>query len=276
MTPLVFIVVLNWNGWCDTVQCLASLHALDYSRFEILVVDNASTDDSVRKIQDAFPLLKIIQTEKNIGFGGGCNIGIAHALMHNADWIWLINSDATVDTNCLSALVAAGLGDANLGAVGSVIYEAGTYDTVQLWGGGTVNLWLGRSTHRRDPGSLDFVSGASMLLRATALRHVGLFDERQFFMYWEDTDFGFRLRSAGYLLGVAADSRVWHKQSASLGKGNPLLDYYFIRSAVHFLHKHGPLPSATALLLAIVLGGKRLVNGQWRRFAAIATGYFSA
>lgn len=276
MSPHVFIVVLNWNSAANTISCLNSLNELTYTKFDVVVVDNASSDCSVQEIGNLFPDIEVLQSQSNLGFGGGCNIGIRYALKKSADWIWLINNDAVVDAECLTALVAQGCGDDRLGAVGSVIYEEDVRDKVQLWGGGCVNLWLGRSQHRQVPGPLDFVSGASILLRATALECIGFFDEQSFFMYWEDTDLGFRLRNAGYRLGVAEGSQVWHKQSASLGKGSPLLDLYFIRSAVRFLRKHGPAPSMSAFCLMVALSGKRLLRGQFRRVGAIVIGYLGA
>ncbi|MEO7106180.1 MAG: glycosyltransferase family 2 protein, partial [Rhodoferax sp.] len=188
----VAIVVLNWNGWRDTRACIASLQALVYCNFNILLVDNGSTDDSVAQFEQALPSIELVQTGANLGFGGGCNVGIQHALDHGADYIWLINSDATVDPGALTAMVQMANEQPALGAVGSLLFDAERKAQLQLWGGGRVNLWLGRSVHRLEPGRLDFVSGASVLLRRAALAQVGLFDAERFFMYWEDTDLGFR------------------------------------------------------------------------------------
>ena len=158
-------------------------------------------------------------------------------ILRGADYVWLINSDSTADPHALSELVRKADQNCGLGSVGSVVYEADIADRIQLWGGGWVRLWSGQSTHRRLPGPLDFISGASVLLRREAIADVGFFDESTFFMYWEDTDLSFRLRRAGWHLAVAEDSRVWHKQSASLGKRNPLLDQYFTQSAIRFLRR---------------------------------------
>jgi len=269
----VAIVVLNWNGWQDTIACVASLQALTYGNFEILVVDNGSTDDSVTEISSAFPGVTLLLSGANLGFGGGCNVGIRHALAHGADYVWLINSDATVDPAALTALVQAANSNPALGSVGSVLYEADQRDLVQLWGGGRVNLWLGRSTHCVVPGPISFISGASLLLRRAALEQVGLFDEALFFMYWEDTDLGFRLANAGWQLAVADDSKVWHKQSASLGFGNPLLDEYATRSCVRFLRRHAPIPSLSIALVLVRMVIKRMVIGRPDRLMAVLRGY---
>lgn len=272
----VSVVVLNWNGWRDTLACIASLQLLEYGNFEILIVDNGSTDGSVAHIKRAVPSLEVLQTGSNLGFGGGCNVGIRHALARGAEYVWLINSDATVDAGALSALVQLAETDARLGSVGSVLFEAHDASRVQLWGGGRVNLWLGRSTHCLSPGRIDFVSGASVLLRRLALEQVGLFDEGSFFMYWEDTDLGFRLRQAGWTLAVASDSKVWHKQSASLGLGSILLDEYATRSCVRFLRRHAPIAPLSVALTMGRLIVKRLLVGRPDRVRAVVRAYLSA
>lgn len=269
----VAIVVLNWNGWQDTIACVASLQALTYGNFEILVVDNGSTDVSVAEIRSAFPEVTLLLSGANLGFGGGCNVGIRHALAQGADYVWLINSDATVDPAALTALVHVANSNPALGSVGSVLYEADKPDQVQLWGGGRVNLWLGRSNHCVVAGPISFISGASLLLRRAALEQVGLFDEALFFMYWEDTDLGFRLARAGWQLAVAEDSKVWHKQSASLGLGNPLLDEYATRSCVRFLRRHAPVPSLSIALVLVRMVVKRVVVGRPDRLMAVLRGY---
>lgn len=276
MIKRVDVVVLNWNGWQDTIACLDSLQLQNYPHFNLLVVDNDSTDGSVEKIKLAIPSLEILQTGANLGFGGGCNAGIKHALARGADYIWLINSDATVDPDALSALVRKAIQNPKLGAVGSVIHEAVQHDKIQLWGGGAINLWLGRSKHCLLPGTLDFVSGASVLLRSAAIEEIGLFDEATFFMYWEDADLCFRLRRAGWHLGVAEDSRVWHKQSTSLGSHSPLLDEYFTRSVVRFLKRYAPVPFISIALMLGMRLAKRFVMGDIVRASAVLRGFFSA
>lgn len=272
----VCIVVLNWNGWKDTVACVESLQSLEGCSYEILVVDNGSTDGSVAHIRKALPSVELLQSGANLGFGGGCNVGIRQALVRGAEYVWLINSDATADPGALSALLRLADQCPDVGAVGSVLYEASDVNRVQLWGGGRVNLWTGRSTHRRSPGRIDFVSGASVLFRRAALDDVGLFDQANFFMYWEDTDLAFRMRKAGWKLAVAQDSRIWHKESASLGFGNPLLDQYATQSSVRFLRRHAPIPLVSVLLTMIRMVVKRILIGRPDRLRAVIRGYLSA
>jgi GT2 family glycosyltransferase len=272
----VFIVVLNWNGWHDTLACLESLQQLQDTHAEIVVVDNASTDDSVPRIREAYPSIKLLQSATNLGFGGGCNLGLRHAIQAGAQFVWLVNSDATVEPSALSELLAFAMAQPQAGVVGSVIFEAGQKDKVQVWGGGRVDLWRGTSRHLQSAGALDFVSGASMLLRVQALHNTGLFDEQTYFMYWEDTDLCFRLRRQGWHLAVAERSRIWHKESASLGKGSPALDEYFTRSGVRFLRLYAALPRVAATYMLTRMIVKRLLLGQTARIGAVWRGLVNA
>ena len=276
MTALVYVVVLNWNGWRDTIACVASLQRQDYLNLNLLVVDNGSSDNSVDHIKKVLPEVELIQTGANLGFGGGCNVGIRLALERGADYVWLVNSDATVDPGALSALVCCAERKPACGAVGAVIYESDKPEQIQLWGGGTVNLWCGRSHHRTSAGPIDFISGASLLLRRTALENAGVFDDALFFMYWEDTDLSFRLCSAGWQLAVAEDARVWHKQAASLGKRSPLLDEYFARSGVRFLRRYARCPFVAIVVMLGLRIAKRLVFGDIQRARAVLRGALGA
>jgi GT2 family glycosyltransferase len=272
----IYIVVLNWNGWRDTLECLASLMQLQDVNVEIVVVDNASSDESVSHIQKAYPSVTLIQSNANLGFGGGCNLGIQHAIRGGARFVWLVNSDATVDPAALRELLSVAMAQPRAGVIGSVICEAGHKDQVQVWGGGLVDLWRGTSRHLKAAGALDFVSGASMLLRVSALHNTGLFDDQTYFMYWEDTDLCFRLRRQGWHLAVAERSRIWHKESASLGKGSTALDEYFTRSGVRFLRLYAALPWVPVVHLLTRMILKRLLLGQTARVRAVWRGLANA
>ena len=276
MTSHVVVVVLNWNGWQDTVACLESLQRQSYASFELLVVDNDSSDDSVAQIKKVMPGVELLQSGANLGFGGGCNVGIRQACLKSADYVWLINSDAMADPHALSALVRIADETEALASVGSVLYEADSTNQVQLWGGGRVRLWSGQCKSQRAAAPLDYISGASLLLRCAAIKKVGLFDESTFFMYWEDADLSFRLRRAGWQLAVAEDSQVWHKQSASLGKQSAMLDQYFTQSGTRFLRRYAPIPFVSVFLMLGRMLTKRLLTGQLTRARAVVRGFLAA
>jgi GT2 family glycosyltransferase len=126
------------------------------------------------------------------------------------------------------------------------------------------------------PAQLDYLSGASMLLRREAIEQVGLFDDQRFFMYWEDSDLGFRLRRAGWQLAVAEKSCVWHKLSASLGKGSCQLDHYFTCSGVRFLRCYSPVARLSIMIMVGRMLLKRIVMGQFARARSVFRGYRQA
>lgn len=105
--PLVAVILLNWNGWRDTVQCVESLRHLDYPRVLVIVVDNASADDSVKRIRAAFPNVTLIENHENLGYAGGTNVGIRYALDHGAAMCWLLNNDTIAPPEALTPLVRA-------------------------------------------------------------------------------------------------------------------------------------------------------------------------
>ncbi len=268
---LTSIVVLNWQGWRDTLTCLASLQKLRYPHYEVIAVDNGSEDDSVAQIRTAYPHITVLETEYNRGFAGGNNVGIRHALSRGASYIWLLNNDTVVDPDSLEAMVAVAEADAGVGAVGVVLYDMSNPEHIQVWGGGRVNMWLGRSrycTTPAPPDRLDYVTGASLFVRREVFERVGLLDDG-FFMYWEDTDFAFRLTRAGYRMAVAEQARVWHKESASTGKDSAALDVYFNSSAVRFFKRYSRLAFVP---IALGVGGKilrRALQGDWERARAV-------
>jgi GT2 family glycosyltransferase len=267
----VWVIVLNWNNWKFTNECLASLQGLKYDDFEVVVVDNGSTDGSVDCIRERFPQVQVTELARNLGFAKGNNAGIRAALEQGAEYVWLLNNDTTVDPQALRAMVEKAESDPRIGAVGSAIYYMSDPERLQVWGGGDVNFWLGRSRHFPMPVAderIQFLTGASMLLPRSVLESVGLLDEG-YFLYWEDADYCFRLRGAGWRLAVAGNSRVWHKVGGTSRKNSAKLDLNSSRSAVRFFRRNAPLP---VLSLAVSTGlrlAKRAMVGDWERCRAV-------
>jgi GT2 family glycosyltransferase len=243
-SPLVYILLVAWNNWKDTSECLVSLRGLDYDHYRVLLLDNGSIDESVPRIRESFPEVEAIELGANLGFAKGNNVGIRVALKRGAEFVWLLNNDTTVDSKALRALLRIAELDSRVGAVGSAIYSAARPERLQAWGGGHIDFFLGRSVCFPRPvvnERLQYITGASLFLRRQAVEQVGLLDE-EFFMYWEDADYCFRLRRSGWHLAVAEDSIVWHKEQGSVGKKSVRMDAYFNRSAVRFFRKHASLP----------------------------------
>lgn len=272
--PPVACILLNWNGWRDTIACLAALAEVDYGNLSVMVVDNGSTNDSVARIREAFPEVLLIETDANLGFAGGCNVGIRHALSKGAQYIWLLNNDTEPDPAALRELMNKAATNPKLGAVGSVLMYTQDPGRVQAWGGGRINVWFGRSVHSLTPREdewFDYITAASILVPRRTLADVGLLDEG-FFLYWEDGDWGFRMRGRGWKLGVAAGSTVLHKEHASTGRNRRTIDRYVIASGIRFLKKHSPAPWLAVPLFISLRVCKRLLTGQFRRIGDVTGG----
>jgi GT2 family glycosyltransferase len=261
-TPKVACILVNWNGWQDTVDCLDALKLNDYPNLKIIVVDNGSTNDSVSRIRAAHPDILLLESSKNLGFAGGNNIGMRYALSDKAEYVWLLNNDTKPAQDSLSTLIAKALTDPKIAAVASVCYYADNPSVVQVWAGAKVNLWIGYARNFTEPQSdqsLDSLYGASMLITRPALEQVGLLDEG-FFHYWEETEFSVRLRKAGWRLAAAPESRILHKVGASTGGYNPVLDRYFTTSGLRILRLHSKIPHLAMLWFVTVRLATRAVR----------------
>jgi GT2 family glycosyltransferase len=274
----VAIIILNWNGCQDTLDCLESLRVLKYKNHHVMVVDNGSEDDSIARIHFMYPQVEVIAVGQNLGFSKGNNLAIRLALERNFAFVWLLNNDTTVDANSLSALVAMS-GD-GIGIVGSVLYEAADPDRIQAWGGGRLNMFLGSTTQfQSEPAAaIQHILGTSMLIPCDVLRQVGLLNE-EFFFYMEDTEFSWRVRRHGYTLKVAAQSKVVHKGGSSVNRGNSgrsmLAELHFARGNGLFMGLYGEWYSVLAVpvrLLAVII--QRARRGQLSRVPAIHRAFF--
>jgi GT2 family glycosyltransferase len=241
-----------------------------------MVVDNGSTDDSVSRIREKFPWVEVIQTGSNLGFPSGCNVGLRRVLTENTDvdYVWLLNNDATADPGALDALVEKAESDTQIGAVGSAIYCTEEPTQLQAWGGGYVNFWMGSARHFLEPvpdERIQYITGASLLIRRRALETVGLLDEG-IFLYWDDPEYCWRLRDAGWKLAVAGNSKIWHKLASAWGKRSSRLDIFYNASAARFFTHYSPTPLLSVWVGASLRIAKRLVGGEWERAYAIWVG----
>ena len=243
-SPLVFIILLNYNGESDTLECLESLRLSDYSNYKIILVDNGSDDADafLEKIRKDFSNVKTIALETNTGFSGGNNAGIRYALKESADYVCLLNNDTTVAPDFLSRLVEAGESDKAIGIVGAKIYFSGSN---RIWYNGATFSWFGGGNHRDEHTGdkirpTDYVTGCVLLIKAGVVNHIGLLYE-PFFLYYEDVDWSLRVRKAGYKLAIANASHVWHKVSQTTKKlGNPRIQYYHYRNALLLSQRNAP------------------------------------
>jgi GT2 family glycosyltransferase len=247
--PSVWIVVLNWNGLTDTLACLESLRQLHYGNHRIIVVDNGSSDGSVGVLRSAaaHPAIEIIESGRNLGYAGGNNLGIRHALDRGADLILVLNNDTTVDPMLLDELIAAADQHPEAGCFGPWIFYM--HDPERLWFAGAA--WASDSFAFTWPGkdqlasempvettNTDYVCGAALFFRASLARQIGLLDER-FFLVYEESDWCYRARRAGFRCLTVPSARVWHNVSTSFGgDGSPLRTYFSTRNKLLWGEKH--------------------------------------
>ena len=238
MDKKVYIILLNYNGWKDTVECVKSLAVIKGTDTHIVVVDNCSTDDSVEKLKAELPdEVTLLQADENNGFSAGNNIGIRYALKNQADYVLLLNNDTVTDQDFLTPLVEFASRTPDCGCISSRIYYY--YEKNKIWfDGGAFHPYNCRAEHYRfnEDGSTvtgiheaTFISGCCMLIPATVIRKIGLMDER-YFLYVEDTEYSLRIQKAGYKLYWDADHHFYHKVSASTGNKSKLSQYYEIRN----------------------------------------------
>lgn len=242
--PLVYVVVLSWNGCAETLACLASLRQLDYPRFRVLVVDNGSSDNTVAVVKTHFPEMEVLPLEGNRGFSGGNNYGIRYALERGAEYVFLLNNDTHVDPSALRRVVEVAEAHPDWGVLGCHLrqMDGSTYVVVGFdWIWGRTRVARALQSHGAQWIAVDAVSGCGMLVRRAVIERVGLLDEK-YFLYFEDQDWCVRAREAGFGCALVSNAIVWHHVAATtLGsKQTPraLMSYYLTRNNILFMQRH--------------------------------------
>lgn len=246
----VAIIIVNWNNFKDTIECVLSVQKINYPNYKIFLVDNGSTDDSYFELKPlASDKVEVIETGKNFGFSGGNNIGIKKALAENFYHILLLNNDTTVEPDFLSELVKVAENDNRIGIAGSKIYFY--EDSKRIWYGGGKFTWFGGGRHlqyekldenpnEKEVKETGYMTGCSFLIKSEVVRKIGELDER-FFLYYEDTDWSLSAKEAGYKIVYVPSSKVYHKVSRTASQvGSPIIHYYHIRNALLLSRKHAP------------------------------------
>ena len=304
---LVYVVLVNFNGWRDTLECVESLRAMGSAKLRILVVDNASSDGSADQLkrwaaevgveletlvaEAAWPSSKgtdlgsftLIESLANRGFSGGNNL--AMSLLQSRElsgFVWLLNNDMIAEPGSLEALSRVAQ-DEGVGAVGAILLEYDQPNVVQAIAGGSVSHWHGMTsmlgagmTRDRVPQHImpvDFVSGGCLFTRTDVIAKVGLLDEG-YFLYTEDVDWCERMRAAGYRVTYSVDARVRHKGGRSAAPQSAVHDYHIVRSSLRFVLRHARayLPFAFAYSLYRCLLPK-VVRGEWTRVRSVLRAY---
>lgn len=246
MEELVYIILVNYNGSEDTLACIESLKTVSYGNYKIIVVDNASTDNSYEILKDKIDnQVILIESEKNLGFAGGNNIGISYALENGAQAVLLLNNDTLVEPDFLSYMME-NFKDPKVGIVGSKIKYESKRDT--LWFAGGEILWdkfyaKHYGEKEKDSGTYDerkeitFTTGCSMLIHKTLLESIGLLSE-EYFMYFEDVDYCARATEKGFKIIYEPKAVIYHKVSAATGgEESPFAVQWNTRNRILFMEK---------------------------------------
>jgi len=251
--PRVAVVVLNYNGLADTLKCLASLRAVTTSLDAVILVDNASEVDPGAEAAAAYPGIEYIRTARNLGYAGGNNRGLEHAIARNADYILIVNNDTVVDPAIVEALLRAFASDPALGIVGPVVNFMDEPASVMTDGvafnPGPGTVFFKRIVVPVDAANpplvpVDIVNGCCMMLTAPMVKAVGMFDE-EFFIVHEESDLCLRAKRAGFGCAVLGRTLVWHKGSSSFDRsGRQLQRYFDARNLWHLLRRHAGRVSA--------------------------------
>lgn len=229
--PLVCVIVLNFNGGEHLEYCLPSIAATQYHPFEIIVVDNASSDDSVDYIKQIFPEVTLLESSSNRGWSGGNNLGINLALKHRAEYILLANNDIRVDKRWISMAVRLAEKNRRVGIVGFDIIEAQDGDLADFEQ--AIKNWPGLKTS-----TSGVVNGMAMFVRGDLFNQIGMIDEG-FFAYAEDNDLVIRSKKAGYRV-VSTNIPIWHHGAGTFGQTPLWAAAFQIRNNIRLSLKHDP------------------------------------
>jgi GT2 family glycosyltransferase len=241
--PYISIIIPNYNGKHFLSGCLSSLRDQTYDNFEIIIVDNGSSDGSVDFIHKNFPSAKVVETGKNLGFAGGTNAGIRVA---QGDYILTLNNDTIVDPHFLEEIQKPFLQDCRTGMCGSkMVLPDGRIDSTAICFSRSGAAW-DRGIGESDTGQYDTpeeifgpCAGAA-LYRRSMLEEIGLFDE-DFFLYMEDLDLAFRARLAGWKCMYVPTARVVHIHWGTAGFDSDITIYYGNRNLAWYILKDFPV-----------------------------------
>ena len=244
----IYVIVLTWNNYKDTRECLDSLLKVAEPDIKILLVDNASTDDSITRLKGDFPNIDTLRLRENSGISGGYNAGIDYAMQAAADYIIVTNNDITFAPDTINGLLRAAQTTPKMGI--GVPKTFNYYDHALLAGIGgrwrkfppSVKM-MGVNTPDSNMFSsnqmMDYAISSCYLITKDLVKSIGGYDTGYFF-YNDDWDYSIRAREAGYEIWLIPDARVWHKVSVSTQKSKKKEIWweYFGRSTFRFYTKH--------------------------------------
>ena len=270
---MVSIITINYNGWQDTCELIASLKQFETYPYEVIVVDNASRGDDVERIRSMYPEVLVVCSDRNLGFAGGNNWGYNYA---QGDYILFLNNDMVLKQAMLRPMVER-LSDKRIGGVSPGIYYLRKPDRMQYYGyRDMTSITLKHTTEPFDfsrkeeflqPKETEVLHGGAMMVRRDVINRVGKMTE-VYFLFYEEFDWSRRIREAGYILYYEPMSIVFHKESMSIPSATPFREYYMARSRVIFARRNNKgwrrLLSCSYLLF-LVMPKKGMIFVQKKR-----------
>jgi len=237
----VGLIILNWNGKADTLQCLKSLPQF---QGETIVVDNGSSDDSAQAIRSSFPNITLIETGRNLGYAGGNNPGIEHALKKGHEFIFLLNNDTVVDPRIMEAFLSDAAKFPEAGIFGARPCRFAEPEKLDHLGGkwnpekGWFDLiGLGEPADFVYEQELDYACGCSLFIRRKVFETIGLLEPR-YFLFWEEADFCMHAKKAGFHIRICDGAKLLHKVSASFVGGSVHKTYFVWRSRFLWIRRN--------------------------------------
>ncbi|MFC5847243.1 glycosyltransferase family 2 protein [Deinococcus petrolearius] len=267
---MIALIVLNWNNYSLTIDCIKSVIKAKIVPDIIVIVDNGSNNHDYIKLKEGVQDLKesrikVIKSYVNLGFGVGNNLGIDYAISNGADIIWLLNNDTIVTELALLSMKSKMDEDPGYGMVGcSLVYD---YDrkTTQALGGGNFNVLLGQSKHITQYemiSEINYLTAASVIIKVDVIKAIGAFNPR-IFLYWEDVELSLRVQKAGWKLAVARDAIVYHKESASSKNLGNQRQAMFTEGLFIVLSHFHPQRLFAAFLINFIRGVRKLALGDF-------------
>jgi len=276
--PLVRVIVLVWNDVEDTLECLTSLAEQTCRNVQIVVVDNGSEPPLEPTRFEFWPNVRTVRNKRNLGYAGGNNVALRSAVAEGVDYVFLANNDTIFEPHMLERLITAAEGDPKIAAAGPTVLFYSDPDVVESRGRlidrcTAVETVRDRGLSRRcgdlATARVDFLVGCGLLIRASALRRVGVLDER-FFLNYEETDLCCRIADAGLRVVCVPAAEMWHKVGRSFDKSPSWLSrYYMQRNRWLFLWKRGRRGKAWVSAWRALILGWELTIHHWRRGQSI-------
>jgi GT2 family glycosyltransferase len=287
----VNILILNYNCWKDTIDCLLSILENDYKNYHVYIMDNKSTDDSNIQIEKSLSTIEnilvdqigdfrneyifsnaqkisFIKFPENYGFAGANNI-IIEEIIEKEEYVWLFNPDMIMKKDTLVNLINCAESSDPLTVWGILTNDINNPDTTTIPGGAKVNPFLGTVSMKTN--EIDYINGNALFCNLKVFKKYGILNS-EFFLYWEETDWGYSIKKQGGVLKVCKDAVAFDKGGTSIGRGF-IADYYYTRNGLYFVNKHFTIfHTFTSIIFCFVRIAHRLFKGQSLRAKGVFYG----